>query len=645
MRAFEEVGGCPMCPLPYDSITGMLDTLTYPTSTSSYRFALKYTTQNGMLKNISNANDSSQVYWALNEAPGGINAFGKITDDMLGGGIVRKRIYDAVTGGLEQLTAGTAGNQASLQNASVEYDQMGNVQQRQSGLAALPNSLIEDFEYGTLNDKLDRLTHVELTEGSTTRTTLDLQYDDFGNILQKTETDGITPVDMTIGWTSYNYPSSISASSLNESASFSYGPDRQRWKMIYQTGSETETTYYLGGLLEKVVTSAGTDFRHYIPGPEEMIGIYSRASSGTNQLRYLLPDYQGSVDAIVDSAGANPVYTSFTPYGVPREAIHWGGAGTTPKFITRQGYTFQTVLGRMGLNHMNGRVQDAISGTFMSPDPFVPDPMNTQAFNRYAYVYNNPMSYTDPSGFSADDSPCQGWCYPPTFNPCMYGFCDRPPPRGPSCWVIDGQSYCPGGPKSPQPPPPPQPNKAIAPVVATRGMSAQPLAAVQLSAEPPAAVLEAAARIGSPLEEPGSLAAWLYDRGVVPDARLYRTEDGTLITQTGETFRLMTGEPPLPGAAKVSSVVRHLHHAWPKYLGGPAKQQLVSLAEKTHLAFHSGLDKILPRQWSTKYYAGLTGAARQQMLKDLASYARQFDAKHGTKLYDAMLRNGFPKNL
>ena len=47
-------------------------------------------------------------------------------------------------------------------------------------------------------------------------------------------------------------------------------------------GSSTETTYYLGGLMEKVVTSTGTDYRHYIPGPGEMIALYSRASSGTN---------------------------------------------------------------------------------------------------------------------------------------------------------------------------------------------------------------------------------------------------------------------------------------------------------------------------------------------------------------------------
>ncbi|MDY0090374.1 MAG: hypothetical protein RBR78_08400 [Flavobacteriaceae bacterium] len=34
----------------------------------------------------------------------------------------------------------------------------------------------------------------------------------------------------------------------------------------------------------------------------------------------------------------------------------------------------------------------------MSPDNFVQDPHNTQNYNRYAYVLNNPLLYTDPSG-------------------------------------------------------------------------------------------------------------------------------------------------------------------------------------------------------------------------------------------------------
>lgn len=57
----------------------------------------------------------------------------------------------------------------------------------------------------------------------------------------------------------------------------------------------------------------------------------------------------------------------------------------------------------MGLIHMNGRVQDAVTGRFLSADPFVQAPFNGQSLNRYSYVFNNPLSYTDPSGFKCKD--------------------------------------------------------------------------------------------------------------------------------------------------------------------------------------------------------------------------------------------------
>ena len=35
----------------------------------------------------------------------------------------------------------------------------------------------------------------------------------------------------------------------------------------------------------------------------------------------------------------------------------------------------------------------------LQADPFVQSPSNSQNFNRYSYVLNNPLSYTDPSGY------------------------------------------------------------------------------------------------------------------------------------------------------------------------------------------------------------------------------------------------------
>ncbi|MFC3122060.1 RHS repeat-associated core domain-containing protein [Agaribacter flavus] len=48
---------------------------------------------------------------------------------------------------------------------------------------------------------------------------------------------------------------------------------------------------------------------------------------------------------------------------------------------------------------MNGRIYDQSLGRFLQADPFIQAPTNSQSFNRYSYVLNNPLSYTDPSGY------------------------------------------------------------------------------------------------------------------------------------------------------------------------------------------------------------------------------------------------------
>ena len=51
---------------------------------------------------------------------------------------------------------------------------------------------------------------------------------------------------------------------------------------------------------------------------------------------------------------------------------------------------------------MNGRVFDYNLGRFLSVDPFVQFPTNSQSWNPYSYLMNNPLSGTDPSGYIQD---------------------------------------------------------------------------------------------------------------------------------------------------------------------------------------------------------------------------------------------------
>ncbi len=52
---------------------------------------------------------------------------------------------------------------------------------------------------------------------------------------------------------------------------------------------------------------------------------------------------------------------------------------------------------------MNGRLLDPKLGRVISADPLVPDPLYSQSYNRFSYVYNNPLKYTDPSGYTPCD--------------------------------------------------------------------------------------------------------------------------------------------------------------------------------------------------------------------------------------------------
>ncbi|MEO0492333.1 MAG: RHS repeat-associated core domain-containing protein, partial [Actinomycetota bacterium] len=62
-----------------------------------------------------------------------------------------------------------------------------------------------------------------------------------------------------------------------------------------------------------------------------------------------------------------------------------------------RGYTGQ-VRDTTRLAYYNARYYDPGTGQFTQPDTIVPDPTEGIDYNRYAYVRNNPINYTDPSG-------------------------------------------------------------------------------------------------------------------------------------------------------------------------------------------------------------------------------------------------------
>ena len=112
---------------------------------------------------------------------------------------------------------------------------------------------------------------------------------------------------------------------------------------------------------------------------------------------------------------------------------------------------------------------------------------------------------------------------------------------------------------------------------------------------------------------------------------------GAPMAETGAVGALGGKLPPL-----ARGVAEESHHPWPKYLGGAVKQELVRLPKSLHYEFHRGLDQKLPKWQGRVHYENLGPTERQQALEYLATYTKNFDAEHGTKLYDALIKNGFP---
>lgn len=122
------------------------------------------------------------------------------------------------------------------------------------------------------------------------------------------------------------------------------------------------------------------------------------ATEGTYELHYIHKDHLGSWTTITDAGGQVIAEQSFDAWGNMRDPETWScDYNNTPMFD--RGFTGHEHLHMFGLINMNGRVYDPVMSMFLSHDNYVQAPDNSQNFNRYAYCLNNPLKYTDPSGW------------------------------------------------------------------------------------------------------------------------------------------------------------------------------------------------------------------------------------------------------
>ncbi len=107
----------------------------------------------------------------------------------------------------------------------------------------------------------------------------------------------------------------------------------------------------------------------------------------------LLGDHLGSTSMATDDyrgLGSEMRYSAFGE-------IRYDSGTMTTNYL----YTGQRQEAEIGLYHYVSRWYDPAIGRFIQADSIVPNPGNAKGYDRYAYTYNNPIMYTDPSGHSA----------------------------------------------------------------------------------------------------------------------------------------------------------------------------------------------------------------------------------------------------
>jgi RHS repeat-associated protein len=336
------------------------------------------------------------------------------------------------------LTAKLPTNSAS-ENVALDYDAIGNLT-RKTDYSANFNGA---YSY---TPNTHRIASVQLASGQTAS----FAHDAAGNITSRQIGASVTNVD-------YDIDNLARRISRNSNTSDFYEAPGGRYLQRLTNAGTTRDTWMLEKTYEReVVNGAVTIERYYIAGHLMTV------KPGIRSLAYMHSDRLGSPISITEktlsTSGPSDLifrngFESATAVGKTRASVETTLGNTPPTLVEHKGfdpfgkvYDGQWGLSNLGalnlisgqpfnasrrnqrgftsheldefqLIHMNGRLYDQDLGRFFGVDPFIQFPSNSQSLNPYAYLMNNPLSGTDPTGYATDCTgtrikDCAGDVYP-----------------------------------------------------------------------------------------------------------------------------------------------------------------------------------------------------------------------------------------
>lgn len=394
--------------------------LTSSGKTTSVEIENIYDESTGILYQVKDKT-RDKILWELEEH----NAKGQITKAQLGGSKITNS-YD--TNGFLSLINHEFNNH---QNLTISYSFNAIKNELNSRITGGDFNIVENFVYDD-NNRLVNWTNPKTGDFHYNK------YDKKGRILENDQLGKIkfensqkiyqpTSLELnekgeetlknnliqSISYNENNDP--IFISGVKGDVAFEYGLSAMRQKVsfggkIEENAEGKYTRYYSAdGSFEITIDNETGKEKHilHIGGsPYESNIVYLKNfKEEEGSFKFLHKDYLGSILAISDEEGNKLEQRHYDAWGVMTHLQIGNGDVITDEeiihnssLIISRGYTSHEHFFEVGLIHMNGRLYDPLLRRFLNADENIQDPHNTQNYNKYGYVYNNPLMYNDPSG-------------------------------------------------------------------------------------------------------------------------------------------------------------------------------------------------------------------------------------------------------
>jgi RHS repeat-associated protein len=437
-------GGQPfVTKITFDS-QARVDEIHYPvTAGPQPPFVVKhaYRAQSSQLESVANAANPSLVYWRATAR----DAYGRIVNEEFDSStLFSAREYHELSGHLRSIV--TNRGSTYLQSLLYDFRADGGLSNRRDGV----NQHYEGFAYDDLN-RLKRwyATDSQKNDTSASNWQVTWEYADNGNLLNRATTSplGNQVVTNSYAGTSNAGPDAVTSSSL-WSGTFAYdrvgnvtshpgvgtitytpfnlprriqdGPGGTVTYLYDAFGRRVlkdgaTDTVYVGDFYERRDSSGGgADDIFYVASVERTVAQVRRHEGvSVDEVTYILGDQHDSTDTAETARGAAQAM-KFDPFGnriafdsTGRPDLRVRGVPATPPVpAVSHGYTGHEMEDDLGVINMQGRIYDPRVGRFMQSDA-VALLGASQAWNHYSYTLNNPLRFTDPSGFVTQDQATQ----------------------------------------------------------------------------------------------------------------------------------------------------------------------------------------------------------------------------------------------